>query len=131
MAQIKSYLLDTQVYLWWLAGDPRLTQNAQKILKNPDFPAYLSVASVWEIVIKQAKGKLQLSKDLEWIINKSNFRILSIELPHVLHLKQLPDYHRDPFDRILISQALSEKFTLITGDAKIWQYPVDLVKVNK
>lgn len=130
MAQTRSYLLDTQIFIWWLDDSQRLKKSVRKILANPNYITYLSIASLWEMAIKRTKGKLQLSRSLEWIVNNSGFNTLSIELNHILKLEKLPSLHGDPFDRILISQAQTENLTLITSDSKIWQYDVNLIKVK-
>lgn len=130
MAQNNAYLLDTQIFLWWMTNDQRLTSKIKKILSDPHRLIYLSVASVWEIIIKQQIGKLTLPHNLLLTIKNCGFDLLAIELEHALEIQNLPDYHKDPFDRLLIAQAISEKLTLITSDAKIWKYQLNVHKLK-
>lgn len=120
-------LLDTQVWLWWNADDTRLGPGARKAIRNAD-EVHFSVASAWEIGIKAALGKLELpsplNTDLERELAEDGFRPLPIELQHALRVTTLPMIHRDPFDRMLVAQALSEDLTLVTADANLMRYPV-------
>ena len=86
------------------------------------------MASIWEIVIKRAKGRLKLPKNIEEGINEASFKVLPIEITHAIEVGNLPSHHNDPFDRILISQAKVENLTLVTSDPKIWKYKVNLIK---
>ena len=124
MAKNKSFLLDTQVFIWWMGKSRRLSKDLINLLHNPQNQIFLSVASVWEIIIKRAKHKLRVPNNIEKGINLSGFTILPIEISHVLGVEKLPLYHKDPFDRMLISQAVVEKLMIITNDEKIKKYPV-------
>ena len=121
-------LLDTHTLLWWVTNDPQLSQPVREIITNPDNTLYLSVASSWEIIIKYNAGKLPLPEQAPEFIESSlkvnGFESLSIELPHILQIHQLPNYHRDPFDRILIAQSQVENLLLLTIDHQIKRYPV-------
>lgn len=123
------YLLDTHIFIWWMEKNRRLPKDIFNLLNNPQNQIFLSVASVWEIVIKKAKKKLKTPKDVEGGIKASGFIAINIEISHVLGVEKLPMYHDDPFDRILISQARVENLTFITSDTKIWKYDLPLLKV--
>jgi len=121
-----SLLLDTHVVLWWLADDPTLAIEIKGRLDHePDI--YVSPATVWEVAIKQALGKLTQPADLPERIRDSGFRHLSITLEHGIAAGRLPPIHRDPFDRMLIAQAQLEDLTLVTRDAHIQKYDVSLL----
>lgn len=119
------YLLDTHIFLWWLGGDKRLIKKVREEIENSQKNIYLSVASVWEMAIKISLGKIKLKNSLEKTIKRSNFEILNVELEHILTLDKLPNYHKDPFDRILVAQAIAENLILITDDKKIKKYKVE------
>ena len=127
MSNPQGYLLDTHIFLWSLDEIKRLTKEVTKILKDPRNRIFVSVATAWEISIKQKKGKLPLKTTLEECFRKSNFEILEIKLPHILQLENLPTYHKDPFDRILVAQAIVEKLMIITEDGKIKKYDVSVL----
>ena len=123
-------LLDTHVFLWWIAGDERISQNARKIFAAPNH-LLMSVASIWEILIKVQVGKLNLPKPAgPYVIrNLADNRIetLAVSLDHLLAFERLPMHHRDPFDRILIAQALEEGLSIITADPMFARYPVEVI----
>lgn len=125
---MKSYLLDTHVFLWWLDGDKKLNKLTETKIKDRSSQIYVSVATMWEISIKNSAGKLPLKTSLAEMISLSGFELLPITFPHVLELGKLPPLHNDPFDRMLISQALTEHLTLVTSDSKIQKYKVPLLK---
>ena len=127
MSNPQGYLLDTHIFLWSLDETKRLTKEVAKILKDPRNRIFVSVATAWEISIKQKKGKLPLKTTLEECFRKSNFEILEIKLPHILQLENLPTYHKDPFDRMLVAQAIVEKLMIITEDEKIKKYDVSVL----
>ncbi len=122
------YLLDTNIFLWALNDDERLKKTIRKILEDPLNEIFASVVNGWEISIKHKLGKLPLKTTLLECFKKSNFEVLNINFEHILQLDKLSSYHKDPFDRILISQAKAENLTLITSDAKILRYKVSSVK---
>lgn len=128
MEQSNRYLLDTQIFIWWMEKAAKLHQKIKAVLADPENQIFLSVGSVWEMMIKKAKKKLKLPKDVEAGITQSGFTLLPVELTHVLQLETLPNLHKDPFDRLLIAQALVEKLTLITSDEKMWKYQADILK---
>ena len=122
------YLVDTHIFIWWMKQDKRIKKEIKSILQDPQNYIYLSIATVWEIVIKKKIGKLKIPHDWKVTLKESNFLLLPISLEHVYKLENLPLHHRDPFDRMLVSQAIVENATLITGDNKLWQYDVALLK---
>ena len=121
-------LLDTHALIWWLANNPTLCDRARDAIANPDNVIFVSAASAWEIAIKKSIGKLQTPDDLAMQIEAKGFIPLSIDLNHALTVESLPQHHQDPFDRILIAQAIYERLTIITRDRKFSVYKVDLIK---
>lgn len=117
-------LLDTHVLLWWLDDPKRLSRAARRAIQDGSNPVYISAAVAWEITIKKALGKLDAPDDLEDAIEANRFLSLPITIPHALAVRSLPHHHRDPFDRILIAQALHEGFRLVNRDSEIAKYPV-------
>jgi len=116
-------LADTHVVLWWLADDERLNDDLKSVLDSePD--VYVSAATVWEVAIKQAIGKLRAPVDLAERVSESGFRELPILARHAAAAGRLPPIHRDPFDRMLVAQARSEDLMLVTRDANIRRYDV-------
>lgn len=107
--------------------DKRLSRDTGTFLKDPHNKIFISVASIWEIVIKRGKKMLKVPKDLEEGVKVSDFQLLSIEMRHVLEIEKLPRYHNDPFDRILIAQARAENLIFVTDDTKIKKYDVKTV----
>ncbi len=124
------YLLDTHVFIWAMEESHKLRQNIKDTISNPNNIVFVSVATIWEIIIKKRKG-LKIPKDILGGIKKSNFVLLPVDISHVLEVEKLPDYHKDPFDRILISQAKVENLILITSDEKIWKYKQSLTLRDK
>lgn len=123
-----SLLLDTHVVLWWLADDPTLSDDVKSRLDvEPD--VYVSSATLWEIAIKQAIGKISQPADLPDVIRGSGFRELLISFEHAIAAGRLPLLHRDPFGRMLVAQANCEKLTLVTRDANCQKYKVDVLAV--
>ena len=120
-------LADTHIVLWWLTDDPTLAEDIKAQLDHePD--VFVSAATVWEVAIKQAIGKLSEPTDLPERILGSGFRELPITAHHALTAARLPLLHRDPFDRMLIAQARSEDLTLITRDPQILRYDVPFLR---
>ena len=109
-------LLDTHAFLWFLSDDSRLPSEVCKIIQS-DEDVYISIASFWEIAINNSLGKLQIPKSVSQIMEdcvQNSFKILEIHGKHLERLKDLPWYHRDPFDRLLICQAQEEHLTMVT-----------------
>lgn len=126
-----NYLLDTHVFLWGSYDEAKLSGRVLKIIDNTNNNLFLSSGSVWEIVIKTKLGKLVVPKDLNsFIAEQINFwriKPLPIQISHAVEINNLPAHHKDPFDRILISQANIEKLTIITNDSQIKRYSVKTV----
>jgi PIN domain nuclease of toxin-antitoxin system len=123
-----SLLLDTHVVLWWLADDPTLAEDVKDRLDHePD--VYVSAATIWEVAIKQAIGKLPEPARLPEIIQESGFRALPMSADHAIAAARLPTIHRDPFDRMLVAQAQLEELTLVTRDENCRKYEIDILAV--
>jgi PIN domain nuclease of toxin-antitoxin system len=126
-------LIDTHVLLWLLAGSPRLSGDLLAILANRRNAVYVSVVSAWEIAIKVGLGKLDLPPELHvWLpaeLDAAGLRLLPLSLEHALGVSCLPHHHRDPFDRLLIAQAVSAGLTIVTGDHIFGSYDVSLLQV--
>ncbi len=129
------FLLDTSVFLWALSEEYKLNPAAQEILKSSTSELYFSAVGSWEIAIKFALGSLPLPKaPSEYIPHALRvwaLRALDITHEHALRAGELPVHHRDPFDRMLIAQALSEQMTLLTADRVFQKYKVDLIFCGK
>jgi PIN domain nuclease of toxin-antitoxin system len=123
-------LLDTQVVIWSLAADRRLKATARRAIEDGSNRVWVSAASAWEIEIKTALGKLQVPADLLAQMREVNFDELAIRIEHALYLRRLPPLHRDPFDRIIVSQALCEGLTLVTTDPIMRSYPVRTIRAD-
>jgi len=123
-------LIDTHVFLWLMDEPEKLSGKALEACKNRENQIYLSVVSPWEIEIKRQLGKLRLKLPLRTIIEeqqeKNGLQILAVELEHVLALGNLIRHHADPFDRLLIAQAIVEDADLVTADPLFSKYPVKL-----
>ncbi|HEX9824055.1 MAG TPA: type II toxin-antitoxin system VapC family toxin [Actinomycetota bacterium] len=121
-------LLDTHAFLWWIGGDDRLSERAADLIRDPDTQVFVSAASVWEIAIKAADGRINLLDPPDTYIPRqmeaNSFRGLAIQFHHALGVQTLPVIHRDPFDRLLVAQAIAEDLTLITRDPQIARYDV-------
>ena len=122
-----SYLLDTHTLLWWLDNNPTLSLSTREVIANPNNLIFVSAVSAWEISIKKAIGKLEAPSDLQSAIKRNRFEPLSISVQDGLEAGALPNYHNDPFDRMLIAQALVNKLTIITRDDKFKRYNVSLL----
>jgi PIN domain nuclease of toxin-antitoxin system len=121
-----SLLLDTRVVLWWLTDDPTLSGDIKTRLDH-DPDVYVSAATVWEVTIKPAAGKLTAAADLPERNRGSGFAELAINSGHVIAAGRLPLIHRDPFDRMLVTQAQCEDFTLVTRDPEGQKYEVSVL----
>jgi PIN domain nuclease of toxin-antitoxin system len=122
-----SLLLDTHVVLWWLTDDPTLADEIKDRLdREPD--VYVSAATIWEVAIKQAIGKLSEPPRLPERIRDSGFTPLPISPEHAITAGRLPMIHRDPFDRMLVAQAQCEDLTLVTRDANCQKYDIAVLQ---
>jgi PIN domain nuclease of toxin-antitoxin system len=124
------YLLDTHAFIWLAIDDPQLTSTVMDIFLDGASECFLSAASIWEMAIKSSLGKLLLSAGLEHIVRGGadrGLRLLDVTANHAYHVERLPFHHRDPFDRILVAQALHEGMHLLSCDAQLDAYPVTRV----
>ncbi len=121
-------LLDTHTFIWLSGKSTQLSAEAAKLIADPNNTLLLSLASMWEIQIKMGIGKLTLPKPLpdaiQELVLHNRLRLMPIELIHIYALATLPDHHRDPFDRLLIAQAVSENLPILTSDPLIARYPI-------
>ena len=117
-------LVDTHVLLWWLADDPSLGDEAREGISASDASVFVSAASAWEISIKQALGNLDAPSDLARQIETHRFEPLPITVSHAYAAGALPRHHDDPFDRMLVAQAMAEGLTLVTRDPRMDRYDV-------
>lgn len=126
-----SLLLDTHAALWFLWDDPQLSEQAKAIMEDADNRKLVSIASCWEIAIKVGLGKLDLGEPsrsfLPREIARNNFELLPISLDHATMVEGLVAHHRDPFDRLLIAQAMTEGFSLVSIDGVFDQYGIHRV----
>lgn len=123
------YLVDTHIFLWWLTNDKRLKDSIKNVISHPENDIIVSVVSGWELSIKLKKHKtFRFKTTIKECFQKAGFGILDVQFVHVLQLDKLKNFHNDPFDRMLVAQALVENAILITGDEKIWKYKVPLLK---
>lgn len=121
-------LLDTSVLIWWLAEPNRLSTTARDAIADPGNQISCSVVNLWEIQIKAKLGKLDLHLPLPaihaWIVEQEGWVLLPVQWPHIRRLDQLPAPHKDPFDRLLIAQAMEEQLTVVSVDPMMSHYPV-------
>jgi PIN domain nuclease of toxin-antitoxin system len=126
------YLLDTQILLWAAAGSERLSRTARKLIETEASTLFFSPASIWEVAIKRALGRDDFDVDPRTLrrgLLDNDYRELPITGEHAAAVMELPDLHRDPFDRLLIAQARSERFVLVTSDTAIANYPGQIQRV--
>lgn len=123
------HLLDTHTLLWYLRDSEELSEAARRTIDNAE-EVFVSIASFWEIAIKQSQGKLRFDasmQELEDLCRERDIRILNIRPVALERIKTLPDIHRDPFDRLLVAQALEEDLAIVTRDRIIPQYEVKTI----
>lgn len=124
-------LLDTHILLWWLADDPLLGERHRRAIADARNRVWVSAASAWEVAIKSALGRLALpgpaAEVLPAALAENDFTPLPISVEHALRVAELPRLHADPFDRILIAQAIAETLTIVTADAVFASYPVSIL----
>jgi PIN domain nuclease of toxin-antitoxin system len=122
--------MDTHAFMWFVNGDSRLGANARQEIENQDNISYLSIGSLWEIAIKINIGKLKLSYPYVTVIQQieeNGIELLPIKFLHTQQLTALPLHHRDPFDRLIIAQAIAEDMMIISKDENFNYYPVEIV----
>jgi len=124
-------LLDTHAFLWWVDGGERLSKRARAAIANPKHECLVSLVSCWEIAVKLSLGKLRLATPFQRFLPEqlaaNGFAPLPIDLRHVARVADLPFHHRDPFDRLLIAQALEEDLAIVSADAVFRKYGVKRV----
>jgi PIN domain nuclease of toxin-antitoxin system len=121
------YLLDTHTFLWLATDDPQLAPAARAIFVDSNQECFLSAASIWEMVIKASLGKLTFATSLEHLVRGGldrGLRMLGITADHAYRVERLPFHHRDPFDRLLVAQAMHEAMYLISRDGRLDAYAV-------
>ena len=122
-------LIDTHVFIWWTTEPARLSSSVYTLLTDPSSEPMLSMVSIWEMQIKISLGKLALKSPLPKLVEdeveRNQFQLMSIELPHIYAVASLPLYHRDPFDRLLIAQASVEKLSILSIDEVFDAYGVN------
>ena len=127
-------LLDTHIFIWFFSGNSKLNELGRKLIEEEKNEKLISLATIWEMAIKQSKGKLILGLPLnEYIETKlrlNDFNILPIKLDHLLIVSQLNFYHNDPFDRLLIAQAIAEKVPILSQDSAFNAY-VNTYKIEQ
>lgn len=124
-------LLDTHAFLWWVTDDDRMSERGGALIADGANDVYFSTASAWEIVIKAGLGRIDLSGDA-WSLTpehleRNAFQVLPIHVSHAVAVIALPDVHRDPFDRMLVAQALTENLTIVSADQGLARYDVPVV----
>jgi len=124
-------LLDTHIFLWWDSEPTKLSNNVLTALTDPINSLFLSVVSVWEMQIKKDIGKLSLRIGLADMLieqeTKNQIKILPIEAKHIFGLETMPQHHKDPFDRLIIAQAIVEDLTVISNDGIFSSYGIKLL----
>lgn len=124
-------LIDSHAIVWWMTDDPRLSPVARQMLGSAQYPRSLSLASLWELSLKVAAGRLQgigsTIDNLRQACAKQAIGILPIAYEHILRVENLPLHHADPFDRLLVAQALEEGLTILTADRALSRYSAPIV----
>ncbi len=124
-------LLDTHAFLWLITGDDRLSENARQTFLNTENNLFFSAASLWEICIKKSLGKISLKdgwfQTIQEEMEINTIQWLPIEMTHCAEVTELPFHHRDPFDRMLIAQAIVEEMKLISRDSPLSNYAIELI----
>lgn len=124
-------LLDTHIALWAITDNPRLSESARQLILNPRARVWVSVASLWEIAIKFSLGRAHMpisSQQALAYFQQSGYRVLPVEAEHTSALEHLPPLHQDPFDRLLVAQAMTEPMQLLTHDAQLSGYGPHVVR---
>ncbi|OQX97180.1 MAG: twitching motility protein PilT [Bacteroidetes bacterium 4572_128] len=128
---MKKYLLDTHTFIWTVIDDnDKLSRKAKNIIRDVDNELFISTISFWEIAIKKNIGKLELNVDFDELIKQlkiNKINLLNINLKHIKQIINMPLHHRDPFDRMLISQAKIENMVIITRDKHFHKYDINIL----
>jgi len=120
-------LIDGHVLCWWIGDQPQLADAPRAAIADPGNLVFVSTATVWELAIKRAAGRLELDVDLRGELETNRFETLPIGLEHALAAAALPLHHNDPFDRMLVAQAQIERLTIVTRDRRIADYSVPVL----
>ncbi len=121
------FLIDTHTLLWWREDSPKLSARARREIADSNNEISVSVVTLWEIALKRSGGKLQFTDDLEQVIRDESFILVPIDFRHLRRAEGLPWFHKDPFDRMLIAQAMVEGTPLITNDRSLAPYGAPLL----
>ena len=121
-------ILDTHSLLWWLDDSPNLSKKARAAIADGANLVFVSAAVVWEIRIKEALGKLSIPRNFHDVLDRQPFEKLPITVNHAHAIADLPAYHRDPFDRMIIAQAKSQGFAVVTRDTIFRRYQIPIIK---
>jgi PIN domain nuclease of toxin-antitoxin system len=121
-------LLDTHAFLWFISGDDALSSKGRALIEDEANTKFVSIVSIWEIAIKSSLGKLALAKPFHQIIPEqmqlNGFEMLELNMEHTIKLMQLPFHHRDPFDRMLVAQCLTEQLNCVSNDSELIAYGI-------
>lgn len=115
-------LLDTHILLWWLDNSPALAESFRELISDPENTVFISAVTLWEIWLKQSLGKLKLPPDFKELLALEAFENLALTARQAAAIAELPWHHRDPFDRMLVAQALVERLTLLSVDRDLAAY---------
>ena len=122
------FLLDTHTFLWWVEDSPNLSETARGVIRARENEIFLSLASVWELAIKVSLEKLVLAVSFEKFLTENltsnNFHLFPVDLSHVVSVSTLPFHHRDPFDRLLVVQALKDNLPIVSADGMLDLYGI-------
>jgi PIN domain nuclease of toxin-antitoxin system len=125
-------LLDTHIALWAITDSPKLSPKARELIELPKTTIWISVASIWEIAIKYSLGRGDMpisSQQAMSYFRESGYRFLAVDAEHAVAVEELPTHHQDPFDRILVAQALVEPMRLMTHDSLVALYSDTIIKI--
>jgi len=120
-------LLDTHVMLWAISDPGRLSDQARSAIASEENEVFVSVVSPWEIAIKKSRNRIEIPDDLDRGLESSRFKLLPVLLRHTKAIETMPHHHRDPFDRMLVAQAIIDGMTLVTADRKLTHYAAALL----
>jgi PIN domain nuclease of toxin-antitoxin system len=121
-------LLDSHVVLWWDKDLSKLSDAQREAISDPDNEVFVSAVSAWELGIKRSAGKLALTESIQVLTRRFGFAELPITMAHGELAAALPLHHKDPFDRMLVAQAILERMVLVTADRRLGEYPVTLLQ---
>jgi PIN domain nuclease of toxin-antitoxin system len=120
-------LLDTHVMLWAVSDPGRLSAHARQAIASGENDVFVSIVSPWEIAIKKSRDRIETPDDLDLALESSRFKLLPVLLRHTKAIESMPHHHRDPFDRMLVAQAVVDGMTIVTADRKLTKYQVALL----